>query len=161
MNSLKKLDRVSLKDGEITCIVGVLPNERTETQKIRFSISMYLDTRMAAKKCDLYHSSDYSLVKNLLERLLSEGKFRLLETAADAIAHLLLDDTFCSQLGSPEILKITLSKPEIFDGPCSPEVRITRSADDLQQDLGNDEIFKCSDLKVLTDEERGFVVEVF
>jgi FolB domain-containing protein len=160
MSNLVKnnLDRISLKGGVVDCIIGVLPNERTTKQKLNFEISMYLDIRLAAQKCDLYHSSDYAFVKSLIERLLEEGEFGLLETAAEAIAHLLLEETFASQIGNPDLIEIVLSKPNAFDDLCLPSVSIARRSEDLQEDLGPDEIYKCADLIIVTDESRGFSV---
>lgn len=149
-------DCISLRNGEVSCIIGVLPFERNNEQKLRFNIHMFLDTRTAAKSCDLYHSSDYSLVKTIVERLLTEGHFQLLETAAEAIAHILLHDTFAGQLGSPEFVQITLDKPEVFEDAAIPEVRIMRQEAQLQQDLAQDQIFKCQDLEIITDEETGY-----
>jgi len=151
-------DQVSLTDCKLNCIIGVLPAERNNKQLLSFNIDLFLDTRASAESCDLYHSSDYSLVKVIVERLLDEGRFQLLETAAEAIAHILLHETFSCQLGFPKFVRISLRKPEIFDDGTIPQVTIVRQEAQLQVDLDLEQIFKCHDLEVKTDEESGFVV---
>jgi dihydroneopterin aldolase len=98
-------DFVSVKDLSVRAVIGVHPWEREIEQTLVVSVDMATDVRKAAASDDLADALDYSAVAETIAAVLREGKFRLIETAAERIAGRLLADFPLSWL------RLELSKP--------------------------------------------------
>ena len=79
--------------------------EREVEQTLLFSVDMVADVRRAAATDDLADALDYSAVAATIAAVVREGKFRLIETAAERVAERLLADFPVSWL------RIELRKP--------------------------------------------------
>jgi 7,8-dihydroneopterin aldolase/epimerase/oxygenase len=98
-------DYVSIKDLAVSAVIGVHPWEREIEQTLVVSVDMTADVRKAAASDDLADALDYSAVADTIAAVLREGKFRLIETAAERVAGRLLDDFTLSWL------RLELRKP--------------------------------------------------
>jgi dihydroneopterin aldolase len=85
-------DFVSVKDLSVRAVIGVHAWERDVEQTLLVSVDMAADVRAAAASDDLADALDYSAVAATIAAVLREGKFRLIETAAERIAERLLAD---------------------------------------------------------------------
>ena len=85
-------DCVSVRDLAVAAVIGVHPWEREVEQTLVVSVDMATDARKAAASDDLADALDYSAVAETIAAVLSEGKFRLIETAAERVAGRLLTD---------------------------------------------------------------------
>jgi 7,8-dihydroneopterin aldolase/epimerase/oxygenase len=85
-------DYVSVKDLSVRAIIGVHAWERDVEQTLLVSVDMATDARKAAASDDLADALDYSAVAETIEAVLREGRFRLIETAAERVAGRLLAD---------------------------------------------------------------------
>ena len=88
-------DYVSVRDLSVRAVIGVHPWEREVEQTLRVSVDMVRETadiRRAAATDDLADTVDYSAVADAIAAMLREGKFRLIETAAERVAGRLLAD---------------------------------------------------------------------
>jgi dihydroneopterin aldolase len=85
-------DYVSIRDLVVSAVIGVHPWEREIEQTLVVSVDMAADVRKAATSDDLADALDYSAVAETVATVLREGKFRLIETAAERIAGRLLAD---------------------------------------------------------------------
>jgi dihydroneopterin aldolase len=85
-------DYVSIRDLAISAVIGVHPWEREIEQTLVVSVDMAADVAKAAASDDLADTLDYSAVAETIAAVLSEGKFRLIETAAERVAERLLAD---------------------------------------------------------------------
>ena len=88
-------DFVSVKDLSVRAVIGVHPWERGVEQTLQVSVDMVAETadvRKAAATDDLADALDYSAVADTIAAVLREGKFRLIETAAERVAGRLLAD---------------------------------------------------------------------
>jgi dihydroneopterin aldolase len=88
-------DFVSVKDLSVRAVIGVHPWERGVEQTLQVSVDMVAETadvRKAAATDDLADALDYSAVADAIAAVLREGKFRLIETAAERVAGRLLAD---------------------------------------------------------------------
>ena len=83
-------DFVSVKDLRVRAVIGVHAWEREIEQTLVVSVDMATDVRKAAANDDLADALDYSAVANAIAAVLREGKFRLIETAAERVAGRLL-----------------------------------------------------------------------
>jgi 7,8-dihydroneopterin aldolase/epimerase/oxygenase len=88
-------DHVSIRDLRVPAVIGVHDWEREIEQTLIVSVDMVpetADVRQAAKSDDLADALDYSAVAETIAAVLREGKFRLIETAAERVAERLLAD---------------------------------------------------------------------
>jgi 7,8-dihydroneopterin aldolase/epimerase/oxygenase len=88
-------DYVSIRDLAVPAVIGVHPWEREVEQTLVVSVDMVPETagvRKAAASGDLADALDYSAVADAITAVLRDGKFRLIETAAERVAGRLLAD---------------------------------------------------------------------
>ena len=85
-------DLVSVRDLAVQAVIGVHAWERETEQTLIVSVDMAADVRKAAAGDDLADTLDYSAVAEVVAAVLREGRFRLIETAAERIAERLLAD---------------------------------------------------------------------
>jgi dihydroneopterin aldolase len=85
-------DFVSVKDLSVRAVIGVHAWEREIEQTLVVSVEMATDVRKAAASDDLADALDYSAVAETIAAVLREGRFRLIETAAERVAGRLLAD---------------------------------------------------------------------
>ena len=85
-------DYVSVRDLTVQAVIGVHDWEREIEQRLVVNVAMQTDVRAAAAGDDLAGALDYSAVAEAIATVLREGKFRLIETAAERVAERLLAD---------------------------------------------------------------------
>jgi dihydroneopterin aldolase len=86
---------VSVRDLSVDAVIGVHAWERDVEQTLVVTVDMVPETagvRAAAASDDLADALDYSAVAETIAAVLREGKFRLIETAAERVAGRLLAD---------------------------------------------------------------------
>ena len=86
------MDLVSVRDLAVPAVIGVHDWEREITQTLVFSVDMAADVRKAAWHDDLADALDYSAVARTIASVVQDGRFRLIETAAERVAERLLAD---------------------------------------------------------------------
>jgi dihydroneopterin aldolase len=84
------IDHVSVRDLTVSAVIGVHDWERTVEQTLIISVDMAADVARAASTDDLADALDYSAVAETITAVVREGKFRLIETAAERVAARLL-----------------------------------------------------------------------
>jgi dihydroneopterin aldolase len=88
-------DYVSIRDLSVPAVIGVHDWEREIEQTLVFSVDMVpetADVRKAAASDDLADALDYSAVAKTIVAVVRDGKFHLIETAAERVAERLLAD---------------------------------------------------------------------
>jgi dihydroneopterin aldolase len=83
---------VSVRDLRIPAIIGVFDWERETEQTLVLAVDMANDVAKAAARDDIPAALDYSSVARTIKAVVTEGKFRLIETAAEHVARRLIDD---------------------------------------------------------------------
>jgi 7,8-dihydroneopterin aldolase/epimerase/oxygenase len=83
-------DTVSIRDLRVSTVIGVYDWEREIEQVLTFSIDMAADVAEAAKSDDIRDALDYSGVAQAVKAVVTEGRFQLIETAAERVAERLL-----------------------------------------------------------------------
>ena len=79
-------DTIAISDVRIACIIGILPEERTRNQPVIVTAKLWLDLSDAGASADLKTTVDYFALARAFDHILKAGKFRLLESAAMALA---------------------------------------------------------------------------
>ena len=88
-------DCVSIRDLSVSAVIGVHNWERETEQTLIFSVDLVPATaylRRAAATDDLADALDYSAVASTITAVVRDGKFHLIETAAERVAERLLAD---------------------------------------------------------------------
>ena len=111
-------DSYPVRDLGVAAVIGVHPWEREIEQTLVVSVDMAADVRKAAASDDLADALDYSAVAETIAAVLRDGKFRLIETAAERVAERLLADFPLSWL------RLELRKP-ITSAPAPTPLRPT------------------------------------
>jgi dihydroneopterin aldolase len=83
-------DTVSIRDLRVSTVIGVYDWERETEQALVFAVDMAADVAKAAANDDLADTLDYSAVARIVKTVVTEGKFQLIETAAERVAQRLL-----------------------------------------------------------------------
>jgi dihydroneopterin aldolase len=89
------MDTISIQGLSVPAVIGVHDWEREITQTLVFSVDMIpsaADVRSAAQHDDLADALDYSAVARTIASVVRDGRFRLIETAAERVAERLLAD---------------------------------------------------------------------
>ncbi|MBL8935866.1 MAG: dihydroneopterin aldolase [Archangium sp.] len=129
---MSPLDRLSLRGMRFDCIVGLFDFERNTPQPVELDVTLHFDTRDAAKHGRLAATVDYSHLLGELRFILVAGRFRLLESAAEAVAAWLL--TAPSQdVPRPQVerVDVKLSKLVALSGAAVPTLEIQRTRADF------------------------------
>ncbi|MCP4727551.1 MAG: dihydroneopterin aldolase [bacterium] len=90
-NSEKINDTVSLKNMTFFGYHGQKKNERELGQQYQADLELILDTSRAAENDDLTHTVDYQKAFLIVNEIITEESFRLIETIADRISKRILD----------------------------------------------------------------------
>ncbi|HET6336069.1 MAG TPA: dihydroneopterin aldolase [Polyangiales bacterium] len=121
------MDLIELRDIEVNCVVGLYPTERQVPQPLRLDVAMSLDTEPAARRESLGASVDYASIATQLRFLLQSCRFRMLETAAHALAcYLLAPPAPGEKRAQLERVRIRLEKPKVLEGIAIPSLTIER-----------------------------------
>ncbi len=94
--------KITIENLTFKCIIGILPFERKNKQKISINISFKYDF----KKHDFI---DYSQIVSFVETTMKEKKFKLIEDAIVFLKKQLMSKYPIKKL------KITIKKPDIID----------------------------------------------
>jgi 7,8-dihydroneopterin aldolase/epimerase/oxygenase len=85
-------DTVSIRDLRVSTVIGVYDWERETEQALVFAVDMASDAARAAADDDIKDALDYSAVAGTVKTVVIEGRFQLIETAAERVARRLIAD---------------------------------------------------------------------
>ena len=83
---------MSIRDLRVSTVIGVYDWEREIEQALIFSVDMAADVAKAAARDDIADAVDYSAVAQTVKTVVTEGRFQLIETAAERVAERLIAD---------------------------------------------------------------------
>ncbi len=115
-------DLIELRGLTAPGICGALPEEQDRAQPLEVDVDIEADLTPAGASDDLDDTVDYGAVCELVERLITTERFRLLERLAERIAELILSDD--------RVVGVTVSvrklRPPVAQVLATSGVRITR-----------------------------------
>ena len=85
-------DTVSIRGLGVPTVIGVYDWEREIEQTLVFAIEMATDVARAASRDEVTDAVDYSSVAATVAAVVREGRFHLIETAAERVADRILAD---------------------------------------------------------------------
>lgn len=86
------LGSLEIRDLEVLCILGELPEERLEPQKIFLSILVWYDFSPFLQGDNIMQAVDYTHICQRATQFAQTAKFHLQETLVIRLAHLLLEE---------------------------------------------------------------------
>ena len=86
------MDIIYLNDLRIDTVIGIYDWERRITQTVSFDLEMATDIRKAAASDSIEDTLDYNAVAKRLISFVGESKFQLVETLAEEVANIILNE---------------------------------------------------------------------
>lgn len=86
------MDRMTINDLVVRCVVGTKPEERTSPQDVCVNVILECDLSKAGRSDNLDDTVNYSDLRRRIVSLAQSGRFRLIESMAEAIAGVCLSD---------------------------------------------------------------------
>ena len=83
-------DLIELRELRCSAIIGVLSEERERAQPLVFDLDIERPFEEAAMNDDIANTTNYAAVLSLTTTVATEGRFLLLETLAQRVAHEIL-----------------------------------------------------------------------
>jgi FolB domain-containing protein len=119
-------DWIHLSKVTFPCIVGLYEDEQRAPQALDVELAMGLDLEAAAGG-DLSKSVHYVAALDQVQFIAEEGRWRLLESLAAAIArHLLREPAAGEGRAALDRVRVRVGKPGYLKGRALPSVEITR-----------------------------------
>ncbi len=119
--SRQQSDTIFIRNLVVQTIIGIHPQERTTPQTVL--ISLELETATAASYDDIVNTLDYDELSQRVGKFVSRAEFHLIETLAENIAALVLEDARVMQVS------VELQKPGAIANAETVGVRIQRARD--------------------------------
>lgn len=116
------MDTIFIRDLRVETIVGVYDWERRIRQLVSFDLDMGADIRRAADSDRIEDTLDYKAVAKRVAQFVSEQQFQLVETLAEKVAALILEEFAVAWV------KVTLHKPGAVSGSKSVGVIVERGS---------------------------------
>jgi len=121
------LDWIELSSFRVNCILGVLEREQREPQDLDIDVRLSLSLEDAGERDDLEASVDYAAVMESFTVIAEEGRWRLLESMALAMARLVLAPPAPGEgRAQVEAVEIRLRKPDILAPRATPGIGLVR-----------------------------------
>ena len=100
------MNTISIIDLEITCIIGILPNERVKEQTLLLDINLDVDIGESTFADDINETIDYTKIAEMATQLAITKKYKLIESFCRDLNNLFLDTFKVIQK-----TRITVKKP--------------------------------------------------
>ncbi len=123
------MDTVFIEKLKVLASIGVWEWEHRIKQNLTIDIELGCDIRKAAKTDDIACAISYKDVATKVCERIENSKFKLIETVAETIAQLLLQEF------DVQWCKVKVSKPRAVEKASNVGVIIERTADDTNNDM--------------------------
>jgi len=114
------MDIIFLSDLKVETIIGIWDWERKIRQTVSIDLEMSADIRKAAASDDVEDTLNYKLVAKRLQQFIGDSSFKLVETLAEKIAGIVLDEFDIAWV------KVRVNKPGAIRGARDVGVSIER-----------------------------------
>ena len=117
-------DKVLIRELKVEAILGILPQERVTPQPVLINITVFTDTRRAARSKDIVDAVNYAALADAATKLTIDGKYLLIETLVEDLAALSLS------LAHVEGVSVRVEKPQAVPAAGAVGVEIYRTNKD-------------------------------
>jgi dihydroneopterin aldolase len=116
------MDIIFLRGLQIDTVIGIYDWERQIRQTVIIDLELATDIRRAAATDDIVHTLDYKAVSKRITAFVEQSAFFLVETLAERITGILLEEF------SVPWVRLTLNKKGAISGATDVGIRIERGA---------------------------------
>jgi dihydroneopterin aldolase len=113
-------DRIDIVGLSVPTIIGIFDWERNVRQKVVLDLTLFLDTRRAARSDRIEDALDYKRVSKRLQEFVRKSRCFLLERLAGEVADILLEE-----FGARKV-RVRVEKPGALRGARTVAVTVTR-----------------------------------
>ena len=85
------MNTISIVDLEVTCIIGILPNERVKQQTLLLDINLDVDIGDSAFADEIDETIDYTIIADMATKLAVTKKYNLIESFCRDLNNLFLE----------------------------------------------------------------------
>lgn len=114
------MDIIFLRDLRVETVIGIWDWERKIRQTVAIDLEMSADIRRAAASDSVADTLNYKSVAKRVQSFVAESSFQLVETLAEKIAAVVLDEF------SVDWVRVSVNKPGAIRGARDVGVRIER-----------------------------------
>ena len=115
------MDIVFIKQLQVDTVIGVYDWEKTIQQRLLLDLELVTDIRNAAQQDDIRQTLDYAVIAQRVIALITAQPLELIETVAERVAQLLLNEFATTQV------KVSVQKPGALEQAETVGVTIVRS----------------------------------
>lgn len=115
------MDKITIRDVALRCIIGIYPEERREKQDVLVTITLHANLAQAGRSDAVEDTVDYKAVNKAVINLVENSEYMLVEALAQAIADV------CLSFGGVEQVNVIVEKPGALRFARTVEVEISRS----------------------------------
>ena len=113
-------DKVLINDLTVDAILGILPEERVQAQRVVINLTIFTDTQPAAKSQNIADTVNYAELSSQAAQLTVEGEYLLIESLVEDVAALTLDHP------TAKAVTVRVEKPQAVSAAGSVGVEIYR-----------------------------------
>ena len=113
-------DKVLINDLTVDAILGILPEERVQAQRVVINLTIFTDTQPAAKSQNIADTVNYAELSSRAAQLTVEGEYLLIESLVEDLAALTLDHP------TAKAVTVRVEKPQAVSAAGSVGVEIYR-----------------------------------
>lgn len=113
-------DKVLINDLTVDAILGILPEERVQAQRVVINLTIFTDTQPAAKSQNIADTVNYAELSSQAAQLTVEGEYLLIESLVEDLATLTLDHP------TAKAVTVRVEKPQAVSAAGSVGVEIYR-----------------------------------
>jgi FolB domain-containing protein len=126
---MEPLDWITIRDLRVNCVIGIFAEEDTRVQPVSVTLRLGQAPRAHGVIESLEESVDYLAIAGQVSFLLAACRFRLLETAADALAsYLLAPPARGERRAAIQRVALEIHKPNALPSPTTATLSIERAA---------------------------------
>lgn len=118
------MDKIFLRELEIEAVIGIWDWERRVKQTVSIDLEMATDARAASRKDAVDGTLNYRDVAKRLIEFVGGSQFELVETLAEALAKLIVEEFGVSWA------RVSVAKPGAVEGSRTVGITIERTAED-------------------------------
>jgi dihydroneopterin aldolase len=116
----EEADRIDIVGLAVPTVIGIFDWERKVRQRVILDLTLFTDTRRAARSDDIADALDYKRVSKRLQEFVRKSRFQLLEALAGEVAGILLEE-----FGARKV-RVRVEKPGALRGARTVAVTVTR-----------------------------------
>ena len=117
------MDKVILTDLRIDTVIGIWDWEKRNPQTVSIDLEMQTDTKTASQSDSIEDTLDYKAVSKRVKQFIQESQFNLIETVAENVAKIILEEF------DVQWLKLRISKPFAISDSKNVGICIERTRD--------------------------------